>query len=122
MRSHAPKSIESLHAIKASAFEMRDALVAGDLPRFGALLDSGWSLKKQTAHNMSSPMIDSVYEAAKSFGVFGGMAAGAGGGGFMMFICEPCDRVKLVRALDAMDGTVYDAHFTHHGATAWKIL
>ena len=121
MRSHAPKSIESLHAIKASAFEMRDALVAGDLPRFGALLDSGWSLKKQTAHNMSSPMIDSVYEAAKSFGVFGGKVSGAGGGGFMMFLVDPTRREGLKRLLGGFGGVAQAARFTSTGAESWDV-
>lgn len=121
MRSHAPKSLESLHAIKASAFEMRDALVAGDLPRFGELLDSGWSLKKQTAHNMSSSSIDAVYDAAKSFGVFGGKVSGAGGGGFMMFLVDPTRREGLKRLLSGFGGMAQAARFTSIGAESWDV-
>lgn len=121
MRAHAPKSLESLHAIKASAFEMREALMAGDLPRFGALLDSGWSLKKQTAHNMTTSGIDAVYEAAKSFGVFGGKVSGAGGGGFMMFLVDPTRREGLKRLLATFGGTAQAARFTKTGAESWDV-
>lgn len=121
MRSHAAKSLESLHAIKASAFEMRDALTAGDLPRFGALLDSGWGLKKQTAHNVSSAQIDQVYEAAKGFGVFGGKVSGAGGGGFMMFLIDPTRREGLKRLLSTFGGTAQAARFTRTGVESWDV-
>lgn len=121
MKSHAPKSLESLHALKAGAFEMRDALVAGDLPRFGALLDAGWLSKKQTAHNISSPQIDKVYEAAKAFGVFGGKVSGAGGGGFMMFLVDPPRREGLKRLLAGFGGVAQGAAFTRTGAESWDV-
>src|SRR3546814_746443 len=89
MRAGSARSLEGLHALKAGAFAMREALLAGDLKRLGELLDAGWSSKKLTAHNVSSERIDAVYEAAKTFGVLGGKVSGAGGGGFMMFLVEP---------------------------------
>lgn len=121
MKSHAPKSLESLHALKAGAFQMRDALIAGDLPRFGALLDAGWLSKKQTAHNISSPQIDRVYEAAKDFGVFGGKVSGAGGGGFMMFLVDPPRREGLKRLLAGFGGVAQGAAFTRTGAESWDV-
>lgn len=121
MRSHAAKSLEGLHALKAGAFEMHEALVAGDLQRFGALLDSGWASKKQTAHNMSSHAIDQVYAAAKSFGVFGGKVSGAGGGGFMMFLVDPTRREGLKRLLASFGGTAQQARFTRIGAESWDV-
>jgi D-glycero-alpha-D-manno-heptose-7-phosphate kinase len=121
MKSHAPKSLESLHALKSGAFEMRQALVAGDLPRFGALLDAGWLSKKQTAHNISSPEIDRVYAAAKDFGVFGGKVSGAGGGGFMMFLVDPPRREGLKRLLGGFGGVAQGAAFTRTGAESWDV-
>ncbi len=121
MRSREARSMESLHALKAGALEMRDALVAGDLARFGALLDSGWSSKKQTAHNISSPQIDKVYEAAKSFGVFGGKVSGAGGGGFMMFLVDPTRREGLKRLLATFGGAAQAVRFTPAGAESWDV-
>ena len=115
-------SLDAMHRLKQEAVQMKEALLRGDLARFAQVMQAGWLAKKQSAASISNPMIDRIEETARRNGALATKVSGAGGGGFMMFICEPCDRVKLVRALDAMDGTVYDAHNTHHGATAWKIL
>jgi D-glycero-alpha-D-manno-heptose-7-phosphate kinase len=119
MRSGAPRSLEGLHALKAGAFQMREALLAGDLARFGALVDAGWSSKKLTAHNISSAGIDEVYAAAKTFGVFGGKVSGAGGGGFMMFLVEPTRREALKRLLTAFGGMAQGCRLEERGAESW---
>lgn len=121
MKSHSTRPLEGLHALKAGAFEMRDALLAGDLPAFGALLDAGWSSKKKLAHNISSSDIDKVYDAAKAFGVFGGKVTGAGGGGFMMFLVDPTQREGLKRLLSTFGGTAQAARFTNVGAESWIV-
>ena len=121
MRSAETKSLDALHALKAGAFEMRDALIAGDLTRFGALLDAGWTSKKQIADSISSPQIDKVYDAAKAFGVFGGKVSGAGGGGFMMFLVDPTQREGLKRLLSTFGGVAQAARFTPTGAESWDV-
>jgi D-glycero-alpha-D-manno-heptose-7-phosphate kinase len=121
MAAGAPRSIEGLHALKAGALQMRDALAAGDLPRFGALLDAGWSSKKLTARNISSPAIDAVYEAAKGFGVFGGKVSGAGGGGFMMFLVEPTRREALKRLLNGFGGAAQGCRLEAGGVQSWTV-
>jgi len=121
MKAHAPKSLEGLHELKAGAFSMREALRAGDLPRFGALLDSGWTAKKLTAAKISSAKIDEVYAAAKAFGAFGGKVSGAGGGGFMMFLIDPTKRDGLKRLLASFGGAAQSARFTDVGAESWVV-
>lgn len=119
MRSGSARSLEGLHALKAGAFEMREALVAGDLARLGELLDAGWLSKKLTAHNISSAKIDEVYEAAKAFGVLGGKVSGAGGGGFMMFLVEPTRREGLKRLLTGFGGMAQGCRLEERGAESW---
>jgi D-glycero-alpha-D-manno-heptose-7-phosphate kinase len=54
----------------------------------------------------------------------GGKAAkvsGAGGGGFLMILCDPVRRYELIKALIDTEGTVVPAEFTEKGAQAWKI-
>ena len=84
-------------------------------------MQSGWQAKKLSASSISNPMIDEIEALAFANGAKAAKVSGAGGGGFMMFICDPGDRVRLVRALSACAGTVYDAHFTPHGASSWRI-
>jgi D-glycero-alpha-D-manno-heptose-7-phosphate kinase len=121
MRAQAPASLQALHDIKASAYGMREALLAGDLPRFGALLDSGWASKKLTATKMSSARIDEVYTEAKAFGAFGGKVSGAGGGGFMMFLIDPTKRDGLKRLLANFGGAAQSARFTDTGVESWVV-
>ena len=119
MRAGTAKSLEGLHALKAGAYDMRDALLAGDLRRLGALMDAGWSSKKLTARNISSGAIDAVYEAAQAFGVLGGKVSGAGGGGFMMFLVEPTRREALKRLLTGFGGTAQGCRLEERGAESW---
>ena len=119
MRAHAPGSIEGLDALKAGAYQMRDAIRSGDFPGLGALLDAGWASKKRTAGGISSSAIDEVLQAAKTFGVFGGKVSGAGGGGFMMFLVDPPRREDLQRLLHGFGGVTSFAKFFADGCEAW---
>jgi len=121
MRSGSARSFEGLHALKAGAFEMRQALLSGDIARLGELLDAGWRSKKLTAHNISSAKIDEVYEAAKAFGVLGGKVSGAGGGGFMMFLVEPTRREGLKRLLTGFGGVAQGCRLEERGAESWVV-
>jgi D-glycero-alpha-D-manno-heptose-7-phosphate kinase len=80
-----------LHRIKELAATMAAALMAGDLPEFGALLHESWQLKRGLAQGVSSTEIDRWYQIARDRGAYGGKIAGAGGGGFFLF-CVPPDR------------------------------
>jgi D-glycero-alpha-D-manno-heptose-7-phosphate kinase len=119
MRAGAARSLEGLDALKAGAFQMREALLAGDLARFGTLMDAGWSSKKLTADNISSSRIDAVYAAAKAFGVLGGKVSGAGGGGFMMFLVEPTRREALKQLLTGFGGVAQGCRLEERGAESW---
>jgi D-glycero-alpha-D-manno-heptose-7-phosphate kinase len=121
MRSGSTRSFEGLHALKAGAFEMREALLAGDIAQLGDLLDAGWRSKKLTAQNISSARIDEVYEAAKAFGVLGGKVSGAGGGGFMMFLVEPTRREGLKRLLTGFGGVAQGCRLEERGAESWVV-
>lgn len=84
------------------ATEMLDALAEKDLHRFGEILDENWQLKRSTSSAIANPTIDSFYERAKSAGAVGGKLLGAGGGGFMLFYCEPKDQPRLKNELNEL--------------------
>jgi len=54
--------IDSLHEIKRLGLEIKAALEAGDLDRFGELLHAHWQVKKQRSNKMSNPEIDRWYD------------------------------------------------------------
>jgi len=66
-------------------------------------------------------MIDELEALAFRNGAHAAKVSGAGGGGFMMFVCDPAERVGLVRALAGAGGQILDAHFSSSGACSWKV-
>lgn len=89
---------DSLHAMRGMVDAGLDVLLnssdlAGD---FGALLHENWMLKKSLASSVSTPLVDDLYDAARSAGAIGGKLLGAGGGGFILFVVKP-ERRNAVR-------------------------
>jgi len=80
--------VASLHEIKDIGIEIGDAVMRGNLYRFGELLDVHWQSKRRLSGGVSNPQIDAWYELAKCNGAVGGKICGAGGGGFLMLYCE----------------------------------
>lgn len=114
-------SIEAMHSLKQEAILMKECVLKGDLRRLETTLQAGWEAKKKTATSISNPLIEHVEEVAFANGARAAKVSGAGGGGFMMFLCDPEDRLRLTRALLEQGGSVMDFHFTQQGATAWRI-
>jgi len=80
--------VDSMHKIKEIGYQVRDALVCGDLRRFGELLDLHWQTKKNLSSQVSNQRIDQTYSIARLSGALGGKIMGAGGGGFFVFYSE----------------------------------
>ena len=114
-------SLDALHRLKDEASRMKEVLLRGDFTRLAEVMQAGWLAKKQSAASISNPRIEEIEAVASAHGARATKVSGAGGGGFMIFLCDPADRIGLTRALAAAGGTLYDAHFTLHGATAWKV-
>jgi D-glycero-alpha-D-manno-heptose-7-phosphate kinase len=92
-------AMERMHRIKELGYETRRILVNGNIDAYGELLHEHWTNKKKLAKNMSDPVIDEHYEAARNAGAIGGKLMGAGGGGFFMFYTAPADRRRVYAAL-----------------------
>lgn len=86
----------------------------GDLRPLGALMHESWELKKARGTGVSTPHIDAIYAAARAAGATGGKVIGAGGAGFMMLLCDPADRTRVIAALDGC--TVVDARYEPEGS------
>jgi D-glycero-alpha-D-manno-heptose-7-phosphate kinase len=88
---------DNLHFIKDIGRQSMEALEAGDLHRFGDLMNVHWEHKKKRSANMSNTRIDEWYDLARQNGAVGGKLIGAGGGGFLMLYAE--DKARLRRAM-----------------------
>jgi D-glycero-alpha-D-manno-heptose-7-phosphate kinase len=114
-------SIDAMHRLKQEAVQMKEALLRGNLRRLGEVMQAGWLAKKDTAHLVNNAMIDQLESLAFAHRAHAAKVAGAGGGGFMLFLCDPSERQRLVRALNGAGGGVYETHFTLDGATSWRV-
>ncbi|MFZ5657634.1 MAG: dehydrogenase [Pseudomonadota bacterium] len=113
-------SLDAMHELKREAVRMKEALLKGDLPLFAATFQQGWEAKKRMATSITNEAIDGVERVAVAHGARATKVSGAGGGGFMMFVCDPSDRVRLSSALQSHGGSLMDFHFTAQGAIAWR--
>lgn len=117
---HRQSSIDAMHLLKQQARMMKEALLKGKLNEIGEILDYGFQQKRKMAANISNPLIEEIYDAAKKAGATGGKISGAGGGGFMIFYCPAQTRYSVINALQPFNGMIKNYQFTQQGLTTWR--
>ena len=116
-------ALEGMHKLKATAIQMKQAVLFGDIPAIAALLEEGWQAKKRTSSAVSNSDIDDIYDGARRNGALAGKISGAGGGGFFMFLADPTRRPELIRHLSRHPaGSVEVFRFTSDGVATWRGL
>ena len=108
--------IESMHQIKEIGYKSKNALINGDIDKFGELLDEHWNVKKKISSKMSNPDINRWYEIGKENGAIGGKIMGAGGGGFILFCIKNGYRKKLRDAIEQEGLKYMDFRFDFDGS------
>jgi D-glycero-alpha-D-manno-heptose-7-phosphate kinase len=109
-------------ALKRDAIEMKDALIKGNLKRYGKILGESWLNKKKLSRSVTNNELDAIYDKAISAGAISGKISGAGGGGFFMFHVSPSNRTKLEHMLSLQDGEVIRFNFQMQGVESWYYL
>lgn len=117
----AEKSLEGMHELKYLAIEMKNALLKGDFEGLAKCLSESWESKKKMSSSISNPMINDMYAFIMANGGKAAKISGAGGGGFMMIICDPKERYSLVEKLNKAKGKVVLPQFTERGVEAWTL-
>ena len=84
---------------KQLAMDGTEALLRGDLKKFGGLLNLYWTMKQQLSEKITNPEISGMYEKALNAGAYGGKVIGAGGGGFLLIMFPANKRAKIREAL-----------------------
>ncbi len=115
------KSLEAMHKLKEQATLMKEAVLKGNISSIGKIMDFGWKYKKDTAKEVSNPIIDEIYNAALAAGSTGGKLSGAGGGGFFMFFCPGNSRYRVIEALQKFGGEFRRFNFTEYGLMSWQV-
>lgn len=115
------ESIRGMHELKEQAYEMKECILKADFEGFARCLQSGWKSKKKTSEVVSNSEIEEIYKFVISCGGKAAKISGAGGGGFMMIVCDPPKRFELENKLKTTGGQVIRANFTEKGTEAWTI-
>ena len=115
-------SVQAMHALKAEAVHMKEAILKGDFEALAMAMRNSWEAKKRMANQISNEKINEVYEAARKQGARAGKVSGAGGGGFMMFIVEPAKRPQVMKCLAEFSGSVSTCMFVEQGAHSWRVV
>lgn len=111
----------ALEETKKLASNMKNALLLGKLSEFGLLLHEVWCCKKRFSAKMTEPRIDGLYEVARQSGAIGGKLLGAGGGGYLLLLCE-FDKWHIVaERLEGMGGKIVNFTFDLRGMQSWEV-
>ena len=102
-KSREQSMVDNLHFVKELGYQSMEALESGDLRRFADLMNVHWEHKKQRSGAKSNGDIDRWYDLAREHGALGGKLIGAGGGGFLMFLCQEGSKVRQVMADEGLE-------------------
>jgi D-glycero-alpha-D-manno-heptose-7-phosphate kinase len=113
------ETIVGMKQLHEMAYELRDAVVSGDLGALGGLLREAYESKRRmNPHIAEGTPIDGLLEAARAAGASGGKICGAGGGGYLLLACEPSRHAAVRAALTALGGQPAEFAFRAHGVEA----
>lgn len=115
------QNFQGLLEVKAAAKEMKEAVLMGAFDDIAEIFNKAWLAKKKTSSAISNKEIDDLYNYALANGARAAKISGAGGGGFMMCWCSPCDRYNLIKALRKLDGSVRTVDFVDKGTQSWVL-
>ena len=93
----------NLHAMRGYVDEFCRVIKTQDgeklIHTFGSMFHENWLMKKKNSSAISNNFIDEMYSRALRAGAYGGKIAGAGGGGFLMFVADPSCHQDIRSAL-----------------------
>jgi D-glycero-alpha-D-manno-heptose-7-phosphate kinase len=105
----------NFESIAAIARAMHQALAEADWDQAARLLREEWKLRKTNTPRISTPLIDRLIKAAARNGALAAKVCGAGGGGCVVFLCEPAARERVATAVAAQGGRVLPAKLARQG-------
>ena len=88
-----------LKAIKDLCYTAHRILQGEDadaaIVEIGRMLSEGWLIKRSLSSSISNPHLDEIFDTGMRLGAYGGKLAGAGGGGFFVFLAPPETIVQM---------------------------
>jgi D-glycero-alpha-D-manno-heptose-7-phosphate kinase len=97
------------------ARDMRQALLKGDWEGVARLLRAEWKLRKTNAPKITTPLIEKLVMVARRRGALAAKVCGAGGGGCVVFLCQPEARDSVAGIIAEHGGRVLAAQVAESG-------
>jgi D-glycero-alpha-D-manno-heptose-7-phosphate kinase len=114
------ETLDGMQRIYSLVYEMKSALLKGNLGLFGELLHEGFVNKKRMNPDVTAgTSADGLYEEARKHGAIGGKLMGAGGGGYLLLYCETHRQHDVHKALERAGGVVTNCALSHSGLEVW---
>ena len=96
-------TVQVLHSIKTLALEMAHAMQDGEWDTLGALMNRHWELNQRMDPHTTNAPVQALLDRARPL-IRGAKLAGAGGGGFMIFLARSEEAAAELRsAMNATD-------------------
>jgi D-glycero-alpha-D-manno-heptose-7-phosphate kinase len=105
----------NFESIGEIARNMRQALLGGDWVSVACLLREEWKLRKTNAPKITTPLIEKLIGVARRRGALAAKVCGAGGGGCVVFLCEPDAREEVAAGVAQNGGHVLPARVAQAG-------
>ena len=112
--------VAAMHQLKADAVLMKENAAHRRPARLLGVAGALLGVQETAGQHRDQPDHRCARALALDDGAHASKVSGAGGGGFMMFVCDPVERVRLSAALAAQGGRLLDFHFSPAGAAAWR--
>lgn len=109
------KVFRNFERIGEIARAMHQALANADWAEVAQLLRDEWKLRKTNAPRITTPMIEKLIAIARRNGALAAKVCGAGGGGCVVFLCEPGARERVAAAVASNGGQVLAARVACEG-------
>jgi len=118
-RAGREETLLGMKRLQEMAYAMREAIERTDLPGLGALLHEAFVAKKQmNPHIAEHTPIETMLEAARSAGAYGGKVCGAGGGGYLLLAAPPERHARIRAELEGLEGQFAPFGFAPSGVRA----
>lgn len=92
--------IRNFARIAEIAHAMRGSLESGDWPATAKLLRAEWAHRKSNAPAITTEVIDHLIAKSRQSGALAAKACGAGGGGCVVFLCEPGAKQRVSEMIE----------------------
>jgi D-glycero-alpha-D-manno-heptose-7-phosphate kinase len=111
--------LPGMHGLKDVGRRMRDALRAGDLAAFAALLNENWKYHQMLHPTCRTDELQRFIDLGLASGALGAKVCGAGGGGCVVYYARENAKPSLVRALRDAGGEIMPFAFDRDGVIVW---